>query len=562
MNIFRRLRLRGKLSVLVGMFVAGFVAVIVSNASSLHDRMLSDRVDKLKTVVDMALNLGNHLEDQVKAGKLTQDQMLAELRDKLHAMRFDNGDGYLTLQRLDGVILIHVDPRREGKPSTAVDSNGKSIQSLMADAVRTKDAGTIDYLFPKPGQSVPLPKVSYVARFEPMDGVFLAGAYVDDLDQAFHDSIFWTVGVGGAILLAILGVAFLVNRDIAGSLVRLKDAMAGLADGKLSIEVPGRDRSDEVGEMAAAVQIFKDNAIRMEQIKAEQQAIEERAAAEKKRSMGEIAQGFESRVGAIVEAIASSVTGMQGTAGSMESQAERAASQVRMVATASEQASTNIASVASAAEELSGSVSEISRQVTVSSGMAAKAVKDAMRASELVNSLAAGAQKIGMVTSLINEIASQTNLLALNATIEAARAGDAGKGFAVVASEVKGLASQTAKATEEISGQINTIQSETSQTVVAIQTICSTIEQLSETATAISAAVEQQGAATAEIAASVQQVAVGTKDVSDNIGSVAQVVDATESASGVVMGAAGELSKQADNLRSQVARFLSDVRAA
>ena len=562
MNIFRRLRLRGKLSVLVGLFVVGFVAVIVSNASSLHDRMLNDRIDKLKTTVDMAETLANHLEDQVKADKMTPDQVLAELRDKLHAMRFDDGDGYMTLQRLDGTILIHVDPARENKPSTAVDSNGRSILSLIQDAVRSKDSGVISYLFPKPGRSVPLPKISYVARFEPLHGVFLAGAYVDDLEQSFHDSIAWTVGVGGAILVAILFVAFLVNRDIAGSLVMLKDAMAGLADGKLSIEVPGVDRSDEVGEMAAAVKVFKDNAIRMEQIKAEQKQAEERALAEKKRSMDEIAKGFESRVGAIVEAIASSVSGMQGTAGSMGTSAERAASQVRMVATASEQASGNIQSVASAAEELAGSVSEISRQVSVSSGMAAKAVKDAMRASELVNSLAAGAQKIGMVTSLINEIASQTNLLALNATIEAARAGDAGKGFAVVASEVKGLASQTAKATDEISGQISTIQNETNQTVVAIQTICTTIEQLSETATAISAAVEQQGAATAEIAASVQQVATGTKDVSDNIGSVAQVVDATESASDVVMGAAGELSKQADALRSQVARFLSDVRAA
>jgi methyl-accepting chemotaxis protein len=477
-------------------------------------------------------------------------------------MRFDNGVGYLTLERLDGTVLIHADPRRENKPSTATDQNGTPIIELMRNAVRDQTGGVIWYNFPKPGQKVALPKVSYIERFEPLGGVFLAGAYVDDLEASFHASIVWTVGFGGAILAVVLLVAFMVNRDIAGSLGRLKTAMAGLAEGKLSLEVPGRDRSDEVGEMAAAVQVFKDNAIRMEQIQADQKQAEERAVAEKKRSMSEIAQGFESRVGAIVEAIASSVSGMQGTAGSMESQAERAASQVRMVATASEQASSNIQSVASAAEELSGSVSEISRQVTVSSGMAAKAVKDAMRASELVNSLAAGAQKIGMVTSLINEIASQTNLLALNATIEAARAGDAGKGFAVVASEVKGLASQTAKATDEISGQINTIQNETNQTVVAIQTICTTIEQLSETATAISAAVEQQGAATAEIAASVQQVATGTKDVSDNIGSVAQVVDATESASGVVMGAASDLSKQADALRQQVARFLSDVRAA
>jgi methyl-accepting chemotaxis protein len=562
MNIVRRLRLRGKLSVLVGLFVIGFVAVTLCNAFSLHDQLLNDRIDKLKSIVDIAINVANRLEDQVKAKKITSDEMLVKLREELHAMRFDNGNGYLVLQTVDGMLLIHPDPAMEGKQNPSVDATGRSVPALMRDAVGEHESGVITYLFPKPGQKDPQPKIAYVARFVPMNGIFLTGAYIDDLERTFRESIVRTIGLGGSILAATLVIAFLVNRDITKSLLGLKDAMTGLADGKLSIEVPGADRSDEVGEMAASVQVFKDSAVRMEQIKAEQAQAEARALAEKKRAMDQIAKGFERQVGAIVEAMASSVSGMQGTARSMGTSAERAASQVRMVATASDQASGNIQSVASAAEELSGSVSEISRQVSMSSGMAAKAVQDAMRASELVNSLAVGAQKIGMVTSLINQIASQTNLLALNATIEAARAGDAGKGFAVVASEVKGLASQTAKATDEISGQIANIQNETNQTVVAIQTICTTIEQLSEAATAISAAVDQQGAATAEIATSVQQVAIGTRNVSDNIGTVAQVVDATESTSGAVMGAAGELSKQADALRHQVARFLSDIRAA
>jgi methyl-accepting chemotaxis protein len=274
-----------------------------------------------------------------------------------------------------------------------------------------------------------------------------------------------------------------------------------------------------------------------------------------------LADDFETNVKAVVESVSASAAEMQGTANSMSSTAEETSRQAVAVAAASEQASANVQTVASSAEELSSSIEEISRQVMQSSKIAEDAVDEAKKADEKVQGLAEAAQKIGDVVNLINNIASQTNLLALNATIEAARAGEAGKGFAVVASEVKSLATQTAKATEEIGDQIGAIQTATSDAVTAIKGISATITQISEISTAIAGAVEEQGAATREIAGSVQQAAAGTQEVSSNISGVTQAATETGSGAVQVLEAASQLSTQSEDLRRQVDAFLIAVRA-
>ena len=563
MSILSRFSLRTKFIALVGLFALGLVAALAIQGVTLHQRMLTDRISKLQATVDLAATLANALQQQVDAHKMTPDEELAQLRNTLHAMRFDHGEGYLTLQTSDGRILIHgANPSLEGKQGTAKDTNGRPISDLVRDAMTSSGTATIYYLFPKPGQQRPQPKVSYVRQFPPLNGFFLAGAYIDDLQRDFRNQMVGIVLLGGAVLAMTLLAVWLVNRDIVGSLGRLKAAMVRLAQNELATEVPGTNRRDEVGEMAAAVQVFKENALEVRRLQARQAEQQKQAEAEKKTAMATLANDFEAKVGAVVDTVASAAMEMETTSVSMNTAAEQAARQAAAVAQASDQASTNVHSVAGAAEELASSVAEISRQVVISTEIAGQAMQDAKRTDALVSSLVAAAQQIGTVTHMINEIASQTNLLALNATIEAARAGEAGKGFAVVASEVKSLASQTGKATQEISHQIAAIQTATSDTATSIQAIGTTIGRLHEIAVTIASAVEEQGAATQEIARNVQQAAAGTTAVSATISEVTQSVADTGTAAGHVLDAAGALSRQAETLRSQVGNFLSAVRAA
>lgn len=297
-------------------------------------------------------------------------------------------------------------------------------------------------------------------------------------------------------LLAAGVVSILIIRSIVGPVNGMTTAMVSLAEGNLQTEVPALNKTDEIGEMAQAVQVFKDNAIRTKEMEAEATAQKQKAEAEKRRLMLAMADDFEASVGGVVDTVSSASTELQSSASGLSATAEQTSQQAATVAAASEEASTNVQTVASASEELSSSISEISRQVSQSTQIAGAAVSEVDAANEKVQGLAIAAQKIGEVVALITDIADQTNLLALNATIEAARAGDAGKGFAVVASEVKNLATQTAKATEEISAQIGDIQGATKDAVAAIGSIGGTISQMNEIASTIAAAVEEQGAAT------------------------------------------------------------------
>ncbi len=364
----------------------------------------------------------------------------------------------------------------------------------------------------------------------------------------------------GAFLVGA-ALAFLIGRGIAGPIANMTTAMGKLAGGDRETEIPSRDGTDEIGDMARAVEVFKQNAIEADRLGAEQAA--DRVAKEQRAAGLEILMhDFEAKVGGLAGILSSASTEMEATAQAMSSTAAQANQQATTVAAAAEEASAGVQTVASAAEELTASIREISRQVAQSAKITDKAVIDARRTDSIVRALAEGASKIGDVVSLITNIAGQTNLLALNATIEAARAGDAGKGFAVVASEVKSLAQQTGKATEEIGAQIGQIQSATSEAVEAIRGITAIIEEVSSIAASIASAVEQQGAATAEIARNVQQTAVSTQDVTSNISGVSQAANDTGAAASQVLSAAGDLSRRAEELTSEVASFVAGVRAA
>jgi len=369
------------------------------------------------------------------------------------------------------------------------------------------------------------------------------------------------LAAGGFLLGCIW--AFFLGKGISRPMTRMCSAMRELAAGNFDVVLPGLGRRDELGEMAGAVEEFKIQAIaRAERDAATQEAQSKAASAARRAELIRFADEFEAAVGAIVANVSSSAVQLEASAGTLTRTAETTQSLSSQVAGASEEASTNMQSVASATEELSASVDEIGRRVRESSEIAEAAVRQAEQTDGRIGKLSRAAQQIGDVVKLITAIAEQTNLLALNATIEAARAGDAGRGFAVVASEVKSLASQTAKATDEISNHISGMQGATQESVAAIKEIGGTIGKISEIASTIASAVEQQSSATQEIARSVQNVAQGTQEAATNVMHVNRGATETGSASEEVLNSARALSGESTRLREELDRFMANIRAA
>jgi methyl-accepting chemotaxis protein len=378
-------------------------------------------------------------------------------------------------------------------------------------------------------------------------------------ETSFLMTLLWVLmGVG----IGVAGtVVYLTNRSIVPPILKMVGAMGQLAGGDHAVEIPATDKKDEIGLMARAVLIFKENMIKAKELAAkEAEAISARVA--RAARVNDLTQTFDANISTVLRSVASASTELQATASSMTATAEETSNQATAVAAATEEASTNVQTVAAASEELASSVTEIGRQVAQSAAIAQKAVSEADRTNATVQGLFKDAAGIGDVVKLISEIASQTNLLALNATIEAARAGEAGRGFAVVAQEVKQLASQTGKATSEISGQIAEMQAATQESVTAIKEIGGTIKRISEIATTIASAVEEQGAATQEITRNIQQAAHGTTQVASNISEVRSGAAKTGSGAADVLTAAKSLAEQSGRLRTEVDKFLATVRAA
>jgi methyl-accepting chemotaxis protein len=564
MNLLSRLKIRTKLASMVALATLTVIAIIAVAANLSESRMLADRVVQMRTAVDLLSGMAQTLQDEVAAGKMTLAEAQAEFRRRGHKMSFNGGQGYPVVYLADTSLLLNgANPQLEGKITGAKDSNGVVIaDAQIAAAGQGPEGGTTSYLYPRPGQTAAVRKTVFVRRFAPWNVIMSYGLYVDDID-ADVNALLLRLGAIGAGLMALMGLlSWLIARDILGALNRQRIRMQRIASGSLDEAVEETDRGDEIGRMAETLEVLRQTAMTARTLEAEQVVSKQRGEKDKREALVALADRFDASVGRLVGLMASGSTELENTAQSMTGTAERTNQQASVVSSAAEEASTRVQTVAAAAEELSSSIGEISRQVAQSATITGRAVESARRTDTIVRALADGAQQIEHVAELISSIAGQTNLLALNATIEAARAGEAGRGFAVVAAEVKSLASQTADATKEIGTRITQIQSATKEAVEAIHGITATIEEVSTIATAIGSAIEEQGAATAEIARNVTQTAQATQAVTTNIGGVSAAANETGGAAGLVLTAASNLSKQAEQLSGEVNTFLAGVRAA
>jgi len=558
-----RLTVGRRIYAVIGLIFVGLLGLIILDSRELASSLRQQKQIELQHLSELALSVVKDEHAAAQKGDITEAEAQKRALARLALLRYGNNDYFVVQDMLPRVLMHPVVAQLVGKDMTDVkDPSGKRFAVELTDMVKKNGSGFVDYLWPRPGSDKPQPKLSFVVGFTPWGWAILTGVYLDDLDAQVWTSTKQSLLAAAVVLLFTLAVSTFVAQRITRSLQSMTAAMKDIAGGRLDAEVPGIGRSDEVGEMAEAVEIFKRNAVERQSLEAEQKEAEAGAIARRKVEMQKMADDFEGAIGNIVETVSSASSQLEASATTLTSTAERAENLTTRVASASEQASTNVQSVASATEEMASSITEISRQVQESARIAGDAVGQARTTTERVSELSKAATRIGDVVELINTIAGQTNLLALNATIEAARAGEAGRGFAVVASEVKALAEQTAKATGEIGQQISGIQAATQDSVNAIREISGTIEKLSEISSTIAAAVEEQGTATQEISRNVQQAAQGTQQVSSNISDVQRGASETGSASSQVLSAAKSLSGDSGRLKAEVSKFLTSVRAA
>ncbi|WP_435538138.1 methyl-accepting chemotaxis protein [Azospirillum sp. ST 5-10] len=566
MGVLSNLSIRTKLTILVVVSVIVPFAVIAVSGTLSHQRMVDDRVATVRAVVETGIGLAKGLQAEVEAGTLTRDEALERFRNALHSMYYNGGADYMYAYDMKGIAVANPSNHKAvGTDRTGLKDKSpeqKLFVREMVDTMQRQDSAIVHYSWPKLGSEVPLEKTNYVQRFQPLGVIIGSGVYTDDIDEAYQAFMVRLATTALALIGVLVATAFLINRDIHRSLLALRTRMSALAAGDLTVRFPEAGRRTEIGAMAQALEVFRENAETRQRLEAEHAEMVERTAKEKRLAMETLAATFENSVGDAIRSITAETETLQKQAQTMLAAASETGKLATTVSATTEQTSTNVQTVASASEQLSASIDEISRHVNVSGRIAGEAVGQAQRANTKVGGLAEAVEKIGAVVGLINDIASQTNLLALNATIEAARAGEAGKGFAVVASEVKQLATQTAKATEDITVQISGIQTVTNDAVLEIRGIAEVIGQINENTITISSAVEEQGAATREIVRNIQEAASGTREVASDIGGVSGAADQSGKAAQGVLGTSQLLASQADALNREVATFLRTVRQA
>ncbi|WP_420549185.1 methyl-accepting chemotaxis protein [Curvivirga sp.] len=562
--MIKNLKMRAKFGILLVLMVFSLTIISLLGSSTIFSVMLEDRKDKIKSVVDSAINVAEGYQKKIDEGILTKEEALKRYYEVASDIKFDNGAGYLFSYDGKGIAQMHgAAPKLVGKDMSQVkDQNGLFVIQELLAASKGKNNGFFSYVWAKPGEDkdAAFEKVSYAAPL-PWGHHIGTGLYVDDLEAAALSILFEFVGVAVISLIVVLIIGYLISRDFANTLLGLRENMLAIGNKDYSQEITGIGRRDELGEMADSVVGFRDQAKHNDELRSRQDQIEKENTERRRQDTLAMADSLENRIRNVVESVNKSVSQLQGTSERMASNATQTTDEAGEVSRVTAEASTNVETVSAASTELSSSIQEISRQVAQVSASLRDGVEQVEEANREVSGLSEAAQSIGDVVNLIHDIAEQTNLLALNATIEAARAGEAGKGFAVVANEVKNLASQTSSATGQIEDQVKAIQGQTVASAENINAVTQMINTIDEMASGIASAVEEQNAATGEIAMNVENTATATRNVSERIELVANAAEQTSALSQELHTVAQDLENESNEMKREVDNFLSELRS-